>query len=196
MRVECNRDGLLFPSPWDRTTDPRAYSRNWLSRAPWIPFFKYRKANFEDREAEIIWNEWEWRVLTTVLKGEQWMIQRKRFRNCNIQTSTLEKEAKLPASYQGPNRQNCLLLNDDKLTEPLYSRSSDYVRLKFFQLKFDEIKWYTLSTYECCLSGPGWIFLFFCRFWAEDILTAVCGFVHFFCAIFTVQIMYRSSNCH
>ena len=65
------------------------------------------------------------------------MIQRKRFRNCNIQTSTLEKEAKLPASYQGPNRQNCLLLNDDKLTEPLYSRSSDYVRLKFFQLKFD-----------------------------------------------------------
>ena len=77
------------------------------------------------------------RVLTTVLKGEQWMIQRKRFRNCNIQTSTLEKEAKLPASYQGPNRQNCLLLNDDKLTEPLYSRSSDYVRLKFFQLKFD-----------------------------------------------------------
>ena len=65
------------------------------------------------------------------------MIQRKRFRNCNIQTSTLEKEAKLPASYQGPNRQNCLLLNDDKLTEPLYSRSSDYVRPKFFQLKFD-----------------------------------------------------------
>ena len=121
------------------------------------------------------------------------MIQRKRFRNCNIQTSTLEKEAKLPASYQGPNRQNCLLLNDDKLTEPLYSRSSDYVRLNFFQLKFDEIKWCTLSTYECCLSGPGWIFLFFRRFWAENILTAVCGFVHFFCAIFTVQIL---SACH
>ena len=105
-----------------------------------------------------------------------------------------KKEAKLPESYHGPNRQNCLLINDDKLTEPLYRRSSYCVRLKFFQLKFDEIKWYTLSTYECCLSGPGWIFLFFCRFQAENILTALGGFVHFFCAIFTVQIMSGAPN--
>ena len=106
------------------------------------------------------------------------MIQRKRFRNCNIQTSTLEKEAKLPASYQGPNRQNCLLLNDDKLKEPLYSRSSNYVRPKFSIKIWRNQKIHSRNArrtpknaclggyhkYECCFSGPGWIILIFLPF--------------------------------
>ena len=31
---------------------------------------------------------------------------------------------------------------------------------------------YTLFRFRrmCCFSGPGWIFLFFCRFWAENVL--------------------------